>query len=402
MPTTLILESSAQFVREFQRCCKSYHSLDIAVAWCGNPKNRLPYQLLAHFGPRLTAVAGVSFHQTHPDGIKWLLDHNADIRIFKPEGPTFHPKIYFFRNQDGYALFVGSSNLTYSGFYTNHETNCLIEGKLTGQMPDNVTTIQSAMEKWRTSEWSFSPTQPWLRGYRIRHRRAIERQKKQKIATHPLSDDNVPPASWVQVANWEVYYENVVSGINRLGGGTDHHNILDLAAQRLQPPWNQGHFDNDENRRLIGGYPPYGWFGHVGAAGKFRHILKNGSDYEQSTIVQNMNAIANLQTPVPYNQLAQHLNALVQLGLTIKVWSRLLCIVRPAIYCTVASPSVRKNLSAALRVPRKRFETVDGYVALLRWIHASPWYNATEPVDQAEVSIWRRRAAFLDAIFYKE
>ena len=347
-------------------------------------------------------MVGISFHQTHPDGIKWFLDHDAAIRIFKSKGSTFHPKIYFFRNRNEFALFVGSSNLTYSGFYANHETNCLIEGKVTGQTPDHITSIQSMMEKWRTSDWSFSPTLPWLRGYRIRHRRAIEKQRKLKIPTHPLSDEDIPPASWLQVADWEVFYENVVAGLNRLGGGQAHHNILNLAAQLLQPPWTRRHFRNEENRRLIGGYGPYGWFGHVGAAGEFRRILKNGTVREQRTIARNINAIANLQPPVPYDQLAQHLGALVGLGLTMKVWSRLLCIVRPGIYCTVASPSVRTNLSAALGIPKSRFETVDGYVALLRWIHASPWYNATEPVDHAQGSIWQRRAAFLDAIFYEE
>ena len=196
--------------------------------------------------------------------------------------------------------------------------------------------------------------------------------------------------------------ESVVSGLNRLGGGQAHHEILDLSAQLLEPPWTRRHFSNDENRRLIGGYGSYGWFGHVGAAGEFRRMLKNGTVNEQRTIARNMNAIASFQTPIPYDQLAQHLRELVRLGLTMKVWSRLLCIVRPGIYCTVASPSVRTNLSAALRIPKNSFETVDGYVTLLRWIHASPWYNATEPPDEIEVSIWRRRAAFLDAIFYEE
>ena len=180
MTTTRILESSAQFVAEFQRCSKTYHSLDIAVAWCGDPKNRLPYQLLAHFGSRISAVVGVSFHQTHPNGIKWFLDHNAAIRIFKPEGQTFHPKIYLFPNENEYALFVGSSNLTFSGFCANHETNCLIEEKRTGEMPDNITSIQSMMETWRTDDCSFLPTVQWLIGYRARHRRAIEKQQDQK------------------------------------------------------------------------------------------------------------------------------------------------------------------------------------------------------------------------------
>ena len=402
MATTRILESSPQFVTAFQRCCRSYRTLDIAVAWCGNPKKTLPFQLLATVGSRITIVVGTSFHQTHPDAIKWFIDLGANIRIFRDKGPTFHPKIYFFRNRNQYALFIGSSNFTYSGFYANHETNCLIEGRVTEKTSHHITSIQSMMEKWHTSDWSFSPTNQWLRGYRIRHRQAIKKQRELNIPTHPLSDEDIPSATWLQTADWNIYYENVVAGLNRLGGGKEHHDLLDLVAQHLEPPWTRRHFNSDLNRRLIGGYKPYGWFGHVGASGNFKRMLKNGTVHEQRTIARSINAIASLQTPIPYDQLAQHLNSLFLLGPTMKVWSRLLCIVRPGTYCTVASPSVRANLSAALGIAKSRFEKVDGYVELLRRIHASPWYITAEPTDHAQRIIWQRRAAFLDAIFYEE
>ena len=402
MATTRILESSDQLVTQFQRCCRSYRTLDIAVAWCGDPKKTLPFQLLAPIGSRITAIVGISFHQTHPNAIEWFMDLGADIRVFKQKGPTFHPKIYCFRKRNQYALFVGSSNLTYSGFYANYETNCLIEGSVTERTPNHITPIHSLMEKWRTDDYSFSPTKQWLRGYRNRHRRAIEKQRELSVSTHSLSDEDIPEAAWLQTAGWDIYYEKVVEGLNRLGSGEKHQKLLDLVAQHLEPPWTRRHFNNEENRRLIGGYKPYGWFGHLGASGDFKRMLKNGTVHEQRTIARTINAITNLKAPVPYDQLAQHLNALLLLGPTMKVWSRLLCIVRPGIYCTVASPSVRKNLSAALGVSKNRFERVDGYVDLLRRIHASPWYSAAEPTDDAQRSIWRRRVAFLDAIFYEE
>ena len=258
------------------------------------------------------------------------------------------------------------------------------------------------MEKWRTNECSFSPTKQWLRGYRNRHRLAIEKQREISVPTHPLSDEDIPAAAWLQTADWNTYYGKVVAGLIRLGGGQGHQDLLDLVAKHLEPPWTRRHFNNEENRRLIGGYKPYGWFGNLGASGNFKRMLKNGTVHEQRTIARNINAIANLKTPIPYDQLAQHLNALLLLGPTMNVWSRLLCIVRPGIYCTVASPSVRTNLSAALEISKSRFERVDGYVDLLRRIHASPWYGAAEPTDHAQRAIWRRRAAFLDTIFYEE
>ncbi len=84
-----------------------------------------------------------------------------------------------------------------------------------------------------------------------------------------------------------------------------------------------------------------------------------------------------------------------------KVWGRLLCIVRPDVYCTVASPSVRTNLSKTLTVAQKDFERPEGYILLLKLIHASPWFNSIEPKDTIEADVWARRVAFMDAIFYK-
>lgn len=43
----------------------------------------------------------------------------------------------------------------------------------------------------------------------------------------------------------------------------------------------------------------------------------------------------------------------------------------------------------------------NGYVKLLRLIHASPWFQSRRPKDMEAVEIWKRRAAFLDAIFYE-
>ncbi len=52
------------------------------------------------------------------------------MRIFRREKSLFHPKLYLFSDGDRYALFVGSSNLTYCGFYENLEANVLLEGTL--------------------------------------------------------------------------------------------------------------------------------------------------------------------------------------------------------------------------------------------------------------------------------
>lgn len=165
-------------------------------------------------------------------------------------------------------------------------------------------------------------------------------------------------------------------------------------------PWKTNYFKDIEKRRIIGGIKQYGALGHVSASGQFRKLLANGTSRQWTTIVEAINAINRLESPIPWSKLKSHLDKLVALGPTMKVWGRLLCIVRPEYYCTVAAISVRQNLSKTLSLPQNRFDEADGYIQLIRLIHSSPWFNSNMPGNKKEAAIWKRRAAFLDAIFY--
>ena len=84
-----------------------------------------------------------------------------------------------------------------------------------------------------------------------------------------------------------------------------------------------------------------------------------------------------------------------------KVWGRLIAIVRPDLFCTISAPQVRKNIANTLGKSEKYFEEVDGYLMLIQLIHSSPWFNSKAPVKKNEIEIWKRREAFLDVVFYK-
>ena len=79
----------------------------------------------------------------------------------------------------------------------------------------------------------------------------------------------------------------------------------------------------------------------------------------------------------------------------------LLKLVRPDLYCTVAAPSVRKQLSEVLEMPQNHFGSSEGYIKLLRLVHASPWFQSSKPRNADAAEVWRRRTAFLDAIIYE-
>lgn len=373
----------------------------MAVAWCGNPDHTLPYKHLENFKGSIRAIVGIAFNHTHPDAIEWFNDIAADIRIFRDDADLFHPKVYLFRDKQRYALFIGSSNLTYGGFYTNCEVNSLVEGTASRGTPKDIVALERILAKWHTPAFSLQPTPQWLTGYRKKYETSTRKQRKQGIRTPPRAEDEISTASWLRHADWDVYYEKVLAGLKKHDrNGQGYHDVLDAAAQELPIPWSIQYFQDIEKRRIIGGIKQYGWLGHVAASGQFRGLLANGKPKEWSTIVSAINATAGLNPPTPWSQLRSHLDRLVALGPTMKVWGRLLCIVRPDLYCTVASVSVRQNLSATLGVPQSRFDGPEGYIQLTKLIHSSPWFNSGKPEPKEQAAIWRRRAAFLDAIFY--
>jgi hypothetical protein len=372
------------------------------VAWCGNPTKTLPYILLDKFKGSINATIGISFNHTHPDAIEWLNEIGANTRVFRDDlGNLFHPKIYLFGNKKRYALFVGSSNFTYGGFYSNLEINCLIEGTSTTGKINDITSLENTLAKWRTNEWSFKPSNQWINIYNKRYRRAIKKQMKQKVVTPPLYEQNFSTASWLQHADWDTYYQRVLVGLrNHEGSSQGYKDVLDVASETLPLPWKLTYFNDIEKRRIIGGMDPYGWLGHVAASGKVRKILKNGSQKQKTTIVMAVNAIAQLELPVSLDALKDNLNNLIKIGPTMKVWGRMLSLVRPDLYCTISSDAVRTNMSKTLGIPKNRICSVDGYVQLIKLIHSTPWFTAQKPIDTKQESVWNRRAAYLDAIFY--
>ena len=237
MAKTVLLDSPARFMAEFHRCSRAYRTLDIAVAWLGNPHNREPFRSIRDIASKTRVVAGVAFFHTHPDAIRWFIDNDADIRIFKDGEAVFHPKIYLFQKRKGFALFVGSSNFTNSGFSKNQEVNCLIEGTYTQAPPGNLLAVRRLIKSWRQDAASFTPTDAWLRRYGAKYRNIANGQRQRSVPTPQVADEKTPDASWIEVADWAVYYNRVVAELADLGGGERHHHLLDLVTQEIPTPW---------------------------------------------------------------------------------------------------------------------------------------------------------------------
>ncbi len=396
-----VFTKASDFAKEFDRCCRTYRTLHIVSAWAGTPTFILPFSSLRHVKGRIRATIGIAFDHTHPDAITLLQELGAEVRIFRDHSVLFHPKAYLFGKPHAAALFVGSSNLTYGGFYQNVETNILLEGTLEGDDAAQLRAMEENMLLWHSPAHSLRPTARWLATYRERYQKAERASRQSGQRTPPHREEEIASASRLRHADWPAYYEMVIEGLGRQDRSlVTYMAVLDAARQHVPLPWQTAYFADIANRRIIGGIGEYGCLGHVAASGDVRHLLAAGTPAQQQSIVEGVNAAGALHPPLNWSTLEAALQALVRIGPTIKVWSRLLCITRPDIYCTVASQSVRAHLSETLEIPKSAFEKVPGYIMLLKLVHSAPWYNSPEPPAGDERDVWRNRAAFLDAIFY--
>ena len=96
MINTTFFTSNTTFEAEFKRFSKEYNQLEMYVAWIGNPHAVVPFEYLNNV-TKLSAVLGVSFCQTHPDGINFLMGLKTDLRIAKDD-VLYHSKVYIFTN----------------------------------------------------------------------------------------------------------------------------------------------------------------------------------------------------------------------------------------------------------------------------------------------------------------
>ncbi len=400
---TIILGSSPDFAREFERCCREYSTLRMAIAWCGDPAqgNGHPFRYLREFKGKITATIGCAFDQTHPDGIEFFRTIKADIRIFHEKICLFHPKVYLFASKTGKALFIGSSNLTNSGFYKNAEVNLLLEG--TGSWSDHDTfgALREQLDAWHSDGFSQVPSRLWMKRYRKRHEAARKTARRSGSLTALAYEEETPSAGWLASATWDTYFQAVAEGLNRREEEAGQMvAFLKVAGSKLRLPFSTAYFSALEKRKIMGGIEPYGWFGHIGASGRLKGLLKSGTKKQHQTIADSLNAITELEFPIDWQKLDALLSRLVKLGFTMKVWSRFLCLLRPDLYCTISSPSVRRNLSEVLAIPQNRFQSTQGYIALLKLLHATPWFQAHKPGNPDERMVWQYRSAMLDAIFY--
>lgn len=134
---------------------RRWHTAEFAVAWVNESGLRKVFDSLREFlskGGRVRVTVGLDFGRTSFEGLQLLLEleREADMstHVFFDENPacTFHPKVFFFRNDDEACLIVGSNNMTGAGLETNIEAALRIVGPLDTEA---LLGASEALQVWR-------------------------------------------------------------------------------------------------------------------------------------------------------------------------------------------------------------------------------------------------------------
>jgi len=393
-----IITTTEELSSIFNQCCEYYDHLEMMVAWVGDPGNHLPFDYLIKL-KSISAVVGTDFNQTSPDGLNFLKDNKAVIRIVENnQARTFHPKIFIFSKGNEKTMLIGSSNFTYMGFNENIEANVFLEGKAYRK---EIEKVSKFIDQWKKSGYSIPFSSIWFKEYKAKYKLRIKQIKNVSKKDEAFVEETFSKSpAWIGKAEWSLVFNKVADGLKRRGSN-DRISDLELYSKELKYPFSLKYFKDSEKRKMIWGERnQYDAYGNVGAKGTFKGLIKSGPLAKQNIVIKAINNISKLNHPLDCDKLRTNLNTLTKLGFTMKVWGRLLAITRPDLFCTVSSENVRVSLAEVLNKPHKYFETVDGYIALIKLIHRSPWFNSKKPISSYERKVWDKRVALIDVILY--
>lgn len=394
----MLLESSSLTAR-WTELLSIASRVDIAVAWITNSERVDDLIKFATApGRQVRVIVGVDDYLTSAGCLRKL--HAAGlVKIGVGEhGCTFHPKLYVFTLPDGPVCWVGSANLTMSGFGGNIE--------LVHEYPDDGT-----IAAWFARAWSAGkhPTVEWLDEYEKRARAvpkpgAVVQMPAPSSAADPLESwPNYYAALWSADRKWATKYGGTM-GI--FTGQNSYLLTLRTARPLIAKDW--ATLSTTEGRVLLGlvdGETDYGLLGSMQAAGTAKNVFLDATPKNLKTRRAIQDEIRNLLR-VPLNislpLMARKAHEVItnREGFDVGVATRLLALARPEVLVSVNSESMNRPAQWS-RLPVAQIRTSAGYERFVKWIMKGKWWNSPEPEDPLEREAWSYRAALIDGLVYQ-
>jgi HKD family nuclease len=383
-----MLLTNSDLKDKFAERLVSATSVSVAVAWVTSVA--LAEQIAAAGNKKkVRLLVGVTDCFTSPEALTVLLKSKCELLI-APEHPKFHAKVFVFGNEGKDVCWVGSANLTDSGFSNNVEV---------------VHEFESLdVRKWFDSAWSWgnSVDQKWIDDYK---ERCAYAQSANPIVNIPPFPKQPNPYE-----SWGAYFKAIVRAHTEMAkkggdygvfsGRNSYLHVLRVVEPIMRKPWES--LSEEEIAILLGlhndGFD-YGPLGSMEVAGNAKKVFKQSSS-TRSEIKAALDEVRNAQVglvDVPtfaqkaFERIRRH-------GINVGVATRLLALARPDVFVSVNKKS-KKRLANESGLSIAEIEQPSGYKKLIAWLLKSPWWTTSEPTGGGwESACWQYRAALIDVL----
>lgn len=372
---------------------------DVAVAWAG--KNKVVDAMLADNKKIRHIVIGTHMYQTDPAALRSFMVYKG-VRYVEPTGRLFHPKVYLFQLPTGFAMVVGSHNLTGGAFGgKNIEVSVLIE-------MNNKEDVFIELEKFVQSSYRNAKIidEDFLFAYEAQYRiNKINRSALEKFSPLKKSRDSAKNSPL------DISWANFVKRVKN----DQHHSldgrlsILTKAAVLFKENESLVKMTPYQRKAIAGTYGhkesqlddlPWGWFGTMVGLGSFTTLINNQSKY-LSKALDHIPFDGDL-TEDHYNNFVQDFIAAfkdqARIG-GVPTASRLLAMKRPDVFVCVNDAN-RTGICNAFGSAHSTLSLKNYWERVITPIQNSPWWLHSRPREALEGHIWDNRAALIDCIYY--
>jgi len=371
-------------------------SLQWATAWATDSKvldSALNSKKLSMF------VLGTHQYFTEPSVLDRCLE-NPHVRVMQPKGPMFHPKLYVFDLGKRVEVFLGSSNLTNGGLFTNIECGVFLNAEWNNPSIQTFTKhVESLWSKGEKLDADF------IASYKANHRRMRDAKEKlgefvpiKKPQKSARSANDIDPQSMT----WKTFVKLVKADTD---GFDMRLKVLLQARQIFARGLPFSDLDEIEQKCLAGILKPpkrlgvdWGYFGQMSPYGSYSAIIQNHSKLISKALAQ-----IPLQGRIKRRHYEAYLAAFKMIPGASKTWTgmgtRLLSMKRPDYFVCIDNAN-RRGLCSYFGSASTTTNLDNYWERIIMPMMLTPWWLAEVPDDDGEQEIWMGRAAMLDAIYY--
>lgn len=167
-------------------------------------------------GAQIRILIGDYLYLTNPDALQRLMDiQGVELRLYRSNGQSFHPKVYLFRTKDSGTFFVGSSNLSHSALNRGVEWNVEIPASISEDVfEQSVDAFHDLFYSDYAQMMNPISLQPYREEYEARQNRMKEFEKVAESSPVYIEDDTITPNT-VQDAALKALRETMEEGRNK-------------------------------------------------------------------------------------------------------------------------------------------------------------------------------------------